>query len=314
MRTHLRSGFTIVELLIVVVVIAILAAIVVVAYNGIRQRAVESSVQSSVKQASTKIESYFVTSGDLYPPNLSTIDINDTDGTTYSYSYNNSASPKTYCISATNGTTSYHVTESQKTLTSGACNAPIDYTVFGSSNHSGTPTLYNDGTDLKVATLFYATDSDFQVKGARVYLPSVPPGVSLTVFYVASWHIDSIVQRLDWPEIPSGIPGQYATISAGSLVSGWNSVTFPSQATINQYSAGVDTTSVWVGYYFSSGAHYIHTAGGAGAIQSIHAPNAPNLFIAPASFESRNRSAYTSGGSVGWTDALYGIDIITGGL
>lgn len=44
------SGFTIVELLIVIVVIAILAAISVVAYNGIRQRAVTSAYTSAVDQ------------------------------------------------------------------------------------------------------------------------------------------------------------------------------------------------------------------------------------------------------------------------
>lgn len=38
-----KSGFTIVELLIVVVVIAILAAITIVAYNGIQNRAKKSS-------------------------------------------------------------------------------------------------------------------------------------------------------------------------------------------------------------------------------------------------------------------------------
>jgi prepilin-type N-terminal cleavage/methylation domain-containing protein len=39
-----QSGFTIVELLIVIVVIAILAAITVVAYNGIQDRARNSSI------------------------------------------------------------------------------------------------------------------------------------------------------------------------------------------------------------------------------------------------------------------------------
>ena len=41
-----RQAFTIVELLIVVVIIAILAAITVVAFNGIKERATLSSLQS----------------------------------------------------------------------------------------------------------------------------------------------------------------------------------------------------------------------------------------------------------------------------
>ncbi len=47
-RTARRSGFTIVELLIVVVVIAILAAITIVGYQGIQQRAVSSSTASVI--------------------------------------------------------------------------------------------------------------------------------------------------------------------------------------------------------------------------------------------------------------------------
>ncbi len=49
-----RSGFTIVELLIVIVVIAILAAISIVAYNGIQERAKLSKVQSTLKEIYTK--------------------------------------------------------------------------------------------------------------------------------------------------------------------------------------------------------------------------------------------------------------------
>jgi prepilin-type N-terminal cleavage/methylation domain-containing protein len=49
-----KSGFTIVELLIVIVVIAILAAITAVAFNGIQSRAKVSAAQLSLKQIYTK--------------------------------------------------------------------------------------------------------------------------------------------------------------------------------------------------------------------------------------------------------------------
>ena len=45
-----KSGFTIVELLIVVVIIAILAAVTAVAYNGIMARAQESKMRSDINQ------------------------------------------------------------------------------------------------------------------------------------------------------------------------------------------------------------------------------------------------------------------------
>ena len=51
-------GFTIVELLIVIVIIAILAAITIVAYNGITNRANESSAKSAANSAVKKAEAY----------------------------------------------------------------------------------------------------------------------------------------------------------------------------------------------------------------------------------------------------------------
>lgn len=62
-----RSGFTIVELLIVIVVIGILAAITIVAYNGIQVRARDSVRIDKVKNIAKAIELYYVDNG-RYPP------------------------------------------------------------------------------------------------------------------------------------------------------------------------------------------------------------------------------------------------------
>ena len=48
MRASQKSGFTIVELLIVIVVIAILAAISIIAYNGIQDRTRQSKINSDL--------------------------------------------------------------------------------------------------------------------------------------------------------------------------------------------------------------------------------------------------------------------------
>ena len=59
---HKKTGFTIVELLIVIVVIAILASITIVAYNGIQNQATESSVKSELSQNVKKVMAAAVTS------------------------------------------------------------------------------------------------------------------------------------------------------------------------------------------------------------------------------------------------------------
>jgi type II secretion system protein G len=61
-----KSGFTIVELLIVIVVIAILAAISIVAYNGIQERARFSAYQTDISSLNKAIQMYHADNG-RYP-------------------------------------------------------------------------------------------------------------------------------------------------------------------------------------------------------------------------------------------------------
>lgn len=66
-----KSGFTIVELLIVIVVIGILAAITVVAYNGIQARGRDAQRLSDIKSIVKAIEIYRINNG-VYPPYTAT--------------------------------------------------------------------------------------------------------------------------------------------------------------------------------------------------------------------------------------------------
>jgi type II secretion system protein G len=66
-----RSGFTIVELLIVIVVIGILAAIVIVAYTGVQGRAQDAQRQTDIKTIVKALEVYKLNNG-VYPTQNST--------------------------------------------------------------------------------------------------------------------------------------------------------------------------------------------------------------------------------------------------
>jgi len=116
-----RQGFTIVELLIVIVVIGILAAITIVAYNGVQNRANAAAAQSATSQSTKKVLAYAIENGDSYPTTLAIAGVNVTGSTSYQYSVNNTASPKTYCITATVSTVSYFSSHTTATPTIGAC-------------------------------------------------------------------------------------------------------------------------------------------------------------------------------------------------
>lgn len=136
-------GFTIVELLIVIVVIGILAAITIIAYNGIQSRAQAAAVSSALDQTNRKLALYLVDNG-AYPASLAIAGINNSGGTTYQYSFNNAVSPQTYCVTATDGTTSYNASSAANTPIAGGCPghgvggvAPVTNLVTNPSFESG---------------------------------------------------------------------------------------------------------------------------------------------------------------------------------
>jgi len=104
-----KSGFTIVELLIVIVVIGILAAVTAVVFNGVNQRARESLVKDALAKVSRQLEVDKTTRGS-YALQLSDAGADKTNGVNYQYT----ATGAEYCVTATKGSTTMHLCSGQE--------------------------------------------------------------------------------------------------------------------------------------------------------------------------------------------------------
>ncbi len=117
-----RDGFTIVELLIVIVVIAILASITIVAYNGITNRAKDTSVQSTLSSFAKKLEQYRFSATDgseKYPPNLSAAGLSSPNDTAVNYKVIDASSY--YCLDGSVDTSKYYISSLTQKPLPGQC-------------------------------------------------------------------------------------------------------------------------------------------------------------------------------------------------
>lgn len=142
-------GFTIVELLIVVVVIAILAAITIVSYNGISNRAKETSLASELATAAKKIESKKIQGGtDAYPSTFAQTDVVVPGGVNSSYRQIGNA----YCLGYVRDGLSMYISNTTGRAEKGVCSALGGVSTFAGS---GTPGVADGtGTGAQLSSMF----------------------------------------------------------------------------------------------------------------------------------------------------------------
>ena len=79
LRNRFRSGFTLIEILIVVVVIGILSAIAITRFKDTKGKSYAAGLKSDLKNLSSLQESYFY-SNNVYAGSLGALNFNSTDG------------------------------------------------------------------------------------------------------------------------------------------------------------------------------------------------------------------------------------------
>ncbi len=198
------NAFTIVELLIVIVVIAILAAISIVAYRGIQDRANESAASAKANQAAKKILVYYA-ENETYPDALTDADITDTTG--LQYKRDNNSTPKTYCITATNGNKSYYINNTTSTSpTVGGCSGHGQGGIAAITN-----LVPNPSAEINTTGLAYRYFGDGG--GAGTNTRPTTGGFSGTAFL-----------RKTWTSTPT---------AGGAVDTGFNTAIFPASAGTN---------------------------------------------------------------------------------
>lgn len=240
-----KKGFTIVELLIVIVVIGILAAITIVAFNGISSRARASSASSALSQAAKKIAVWQVDNPGVVPPDLATAGVNNTNDVSYQYT----GSGATYCITATNSTVSYKITESTQPTAGGCAGhgtggvAPITNLAVNPSAEVNGGWLSNSGiypvawdTAMKRTGLrsLSASNTDGSATILSIYAAGASNGSGFAISggatFTATAYFRAEVANISYIRVAYRLGGVYTTLPSGPISTGttssWTQVSY----------------------------------------------------------------------------------------
>lgn len=273
-----NRGFTIVELLIVIVVIAILAAIVIMAYTGIQNKAHAAAAQAASNSIAKLLTNSYTTNG-IYPSDLSTINngnpMPSTDGSTYTYHPGSGNS--SYCVTVTNGSNSYKVTDTATQPVAGGCPgdgvngvAPItnyaadpDATAVGNFGQSGggpAPSTASIATDQvhhgTTALKRTITGTGSSGTSAAVRIPThelkVLAGTTMSwSFWVYSTRAGNISPYADGTKVSDGTYAGCGSAAVSVPANTWQKVTASCTPAIDMYptQAGGYNLAVQAGDY-----------------------------------------------------------------
>lgn len=167
MKHETKTGFTIVELLIVIVVIGILAAIVIVAFNGIQQRAGNTKTISAAGSWTKAVKLYYTDKGQL--PSVTRACLGA--GYPYGFSGTGTTQCRTSASDVENTTLNNELREYMTGLPS------PDMTPIGTSSDWFRGILYySDGTNQLLAVTLRGVSSCPQISGLTYTFASTHDG------------------------------------------------------------------------------------------------------------------------------------------
>jgi prepilin-type N-terminal cleavage/methylation domain-containing protein len=149
-----RSGFTIVELLIVIVVIGILAAIVIIAYNGISAKSYDAQLKSDLENAYKQLAVDNINNS-AYPTTAAAANggrgLSKSPNTTFSYSYN--PGDNSYCLTGTNNGITYSISQLQNVPGNYVCVSTLAGSAAGTAGYQdgvGTSALLRNPRSIRL--------------------------------------------------------------------------------------------------------------------------------------------------------------------
>jgi len=135
-----RSGFTLIEMLVVVAIIGLLSSVVVVGLGSARQNARDARRISDIRQIQNALEVYYSSNGS-YPADLTSLTIpHDPLDDTMSYGYSQLSSGQGYAVGACleggrpEGTNHYSADVAISNFGTCNCNSTADTKVFCASS------------------------------------------------------------------------------------------------------------------------------------------------------------------------------------
>lgn len=220
-----QSAFTIIELLVVIVIVGILATIVIIFYTGTRTKAIDTSLQSDLKSASTQLE-LDKTTNDLYPSTKEEANggkgLKPSTGTTFDYIY--SSSSNSYCLTATKEDRSYYLDSTNRFPRVGTCQTGSFARTWGGTSADSAEEIVNtsDGGSA-IAGFTYSFGS-----GSRdAYIAKYT--ADGTLLWSKTWggsgddNANFIIQTSDGGYAITGLTGSYGAGSHDSFLAKYTS-------------------------------------------------------------------------------------------